>query len=319
MAAFKPGYVWPNRTFPFRIYFQNDLCRIFILENLQHNFSWMQQYASSFRPSDVFFVIVGCHYNKHLVDEADRMFSALNLNKQQFHILFNDAREADLFSARGFTGTHVNQNAFLDENKVMRPTGAAKKYDAIYVGRLIKLKRHHLAAEVPNLALVAGNLHGSNVSEAPPPHTYVNSVSLSPEQVCVKINESRCGLILSAVEGASFASSEYLLCGVPVVSTKSEGGRDTWYTDYNSRVVDATPAAVKAAVELFVNNPRDPHVIRRVHVAQAEVFRSRFVDLLDRTLKSRGVESVNAESYFREHFFHKMRTSYAPAFDQIFL
>lgn len=48
-----------------------------------------------------------------------------------------------------------------------------------------------------------------------------------------KINEiygqSRCGLILSAEEGACFAAMEYLLCGLPVVTTPNIGGRDEFF------------------------------------------------------------------------------------------
>jgi glycosyltransferase involved in cell wall biosynthesis len=318
MSEFKPCYVWPNKNFPFRIYFQSEQCRIFMLENLQHNFTWLSAYARKIRPTDHFFVIVGCHYHPWLVNEAAQMFDALGLARRQFHVLFNDAREREIFAAQGFTGALVNQNAFLDDANVMRPLSLPKQYDAIYVARPIALKRHHLAGEVENLALVAGNLHGANIAVKVPPHVWANTAPLTPEQVCVKINESRCGLILSEAEGASFVSSEYLLCGVPVVSTKSEGGRDLWYDDYNSRVVEPDAAKVRAAVEFFLENPRDPQRIRQAHVDLAQEHRGRFVRLLDDTLRSCGVDYIDAQRYFAAHYFHKMRKSMTPDFDAYF-
>jgi glycosyltransferase involved in cell wall biosynthesis len=319
MSEFAPRYVWPAKTFPFRLYFQSEQCRIFVLENLQHNFTWLSAYAKKVRPTDRFFVIVGCHYHPWLVEEAGRMFDALQLDRQQFAILFNDEREQRIFAEQGFSGAVVNQNAFLDQTKIMRDLpGTRKQFDAIYVARPIALKRHHLAAQVPNLALVAGNLHGANTAVQVPPHVWANDKPLTPDQVCQKINEARCGLILSEKEGASFVSSEYLLCGVPVVSTKSEGGRDVWYDDYNSRVVDAEPAKVREAVEFFAANPRDPQRIRQAHIELAQQYRARFVQLLDKTLRSCGVDYIDAERYFSAHYFHKMRKSIQPDFGQIF-
>jgi hypothetical protein len=73
------------------------------------------------------------------------------------------------------------------------------------------------------------------------------------------------------------ASSEYLLCGIPVVSTPSKGGRDVWYDSYNSIVVDRpTAKSIKAAVQHFVDNPPDAQVIRDRYLRQAAIFRERF-------------------------------------------
>ena len=238
---FKPCYVWPAKTFPFRLYYESEKIRIFIIENLQHNFEWLSRYGGKFKKTDRFVVVIGGHYHEWLVDEANRMFAALNLRKEQFYILFNDSRDETVFRKYGFAGDIINHNAWLDENLVMKPLGIAKKFDAIYVGRLIPVKRHELAASVPNLALVAGLSHGAKSISFIPPHIYRNESPLSPEDVCVKINEAHCGLMLSKAEGASFASSEYLRCGIPVGSTKSEGGRDGWYTGCNSRVGEDTP------------------------------------------------------------------------------
>jgi glycosyltransferase involved in cell wall biosynthesis len=317
-GSFKPCYVWPNKSFPFRLYFDDEKARIFIIENLQHNFDWLKKFSPKFRRNDHFFVVLGWHYRRSLVEEASKMFEALDLNKDNFHILFNDPSEEGLFKAYGFAGETVNHNAFLDETLVMRPLSVDKKYDAIYVARLVEWKRHSLAAEVGNLALVAGNTHGAAAAAVVPPHAYLNSAPLTAEDVCKKINESCCGLVLSEEEGASFASSEYLLCGVPVVSTFSKGGRDVWYNEYNSRVVSPSPAAVKEGVEFFVANPRDPAIIRDQHIQQANQYRENFIGLLHRTLLGCEIDYIDAAKYFKAHFFHKMRRSYSPPFECIF-
>jgi hypothetical protein len=217
----------------------------------------------------------------------------------------------------GFDGEVINQNAWLDETSVMqiRP-GTEKLYDAIYVGRRSAFKRQMLAAKVPNLALVAGNNHGNAVAPLPPA-AYLNDAPLTPDEVCTKLNQSRCGLILSAEEGACFASGEYLLCGLPVVSTPSKGGRHLWYNDYNAIICDPTPEAVAASVEHFLRYPRDPERIRAMHVAQAAEFRARFVVRLQGIFDRFGV-TEDAGRYFRETYMHKLRRSYRPDFEALF-
>jgi glycosyltransferase involved in cell wall biosynthesis len=317
-TLFKPCYVWPNSEFPFRIYYADEKCRIFIIENLQHNYLWLKKYRNKIKKNDHFLVLVGCHYHEWLVDEAVKMFASLSLSKEYFHILFNDEREKKIFSSFGFSGELVNQNAFLDENLVMRIIDIPKKYDAIYVARLIELKRHNLCSELGNLALVSGKLHGAIHADYIPKHVYLNERQLSPDEVCIKINEAYCGLILSAFEGASFSSSEYLLCGIPVVSTTSEGGRDVWYNDYNSRIIEPDPEQVKQAVNYFANNPKDPEVIRQQHIEKAKIFRQKFICLIEEILRRCSIDYVDCDKYFNMNFKHKMVQYYAPPLDVIF-
>jgi ubiquinone/menaquinone biosynthesis C-methylase UbiE len=170
---------------------------------------------------------------------------------------------------------------------------------------------------VANLALVAGSNHGNAISEVPS-HVYLNSRPLAPAEVFSLVTQAHCGLILSAVEGACYASSEYLLCGIPVVSTVSDGGRDEWYDDYNSIISDANPESVAAAVAEFVRRQVSPVEVRSRHIAKANDFRERFVTVLRETFSRFGVVGIDAKEYFAANFFHKMRTSIRPDFNSIF-
>lgn len=316
---YKPSYVWPNKAFPFRVYFESKALRVFIIENIQHNWEWLSEYAKDIKSTDFFFVYCGWYHSKYFAKEAEQIFSELGLNVNNFFFMFNEDSEKNNFSERGFVGDVINQNAWLDENHVMRIHNSSEKlYNAIYVGRFSPFKRHHLAKSVSNLALVAGVNHSTKLADNIPDYTYRNDEPLTPEEVCEKINQSKCGLILSAEEGACFASSEYLLCGIPVVSTPSHGGRSVWYNDYNSIVCDETPASVSEAVEYFVENPRDPQKIRNGHISLARHFRAKFISVFAKLLYDHGVFEVNAEKYFYDNFMHKLRKSYQPNFDRIF-
>ena len=313
-----PCYVWPNAQIPFRLYYESDKCRIFIIENIQHNYLWMRKFRSGIKPTDHFFVVVGCYYHNALVEEAARALMVLGLPIAQFHILFNDERESSLFRKYGFDGAQVNQNCFLDERRFLCDRGSEKLFSTIYIARLVAFKRHFLCSSIENLALIAGDTHGAASNGYVPPFSYRNTRALSEDEVCEKINQSRSGLILSETEGACFASSEYLLCGIPVISTPSEGGRAVWYDDYNSLIVEATPGAVKEAVDYFNGNKRDPEIIRNAHIALSSVYRSNFIKLLAETLESSDDGLPSPTAYFKENYYHKHRTSIVPNFDLLF-
>ncbi len=314
---YTPNYVWPNASFPFRLYVDHPKCRVFIIENIQHNWEWLSRYHTRFRDTDYFFVYCGWYHSEQFAREARRLFDALSLNANAFYFMFNSERELENFKPYGFAGEVINHNAWLDENKVMRPLDLPKKYNAIYVARRSTFKRHMLAAKVDKLALVAGDNYGKVVAEIPQ-HEYLNPRQLTPDEVCSMINQSRCGLILSEVEGACFSSAEYLLCGLPVVSTHSLGGRDVWFNEHNAIICDPDPDAVAAAVQTITSTPRDPYEIRNRFIDQAKVHRARFVRQLGQVFTHYGIDDVAPEEYFETHFFHKMRASQQPDFETIF-
>src|SRR5262249_10816742 len=132
---------------------------------------------------------------------------------------------------------------------------------------------------------------------------YYNSWRLPPPQVAKILQQSGVGLILSELEGISRASSEYLLTGLPVVSTASKGGRDVWYDDYNSIIVEPTEDAVWAAVQELKAHPRDPQRIRKAYLDRATVFRERFrTEVLAPIFKHYGVDA-DVEAVMQSHPF----------------
>lgn len=277
----------------------------------------MRIYAPLFQERDFFFVYCGWYHSEWLSHQASQTLATLNLSKERFYYLFNSPEEEQNLRAEGFDGSLINQNAWLDENLVMRPLSYVRQYDAIYVGRRSAFKRHILAELVPNLAIVAGNNHGKEIAPIPQ-FSYLNPKPLSSEEVCEKINQSHCGLILSELEGACFASSEYLLCGIPVVSTISKGGRDVWYDDYNSIVCDPDPQQIADAVAFFKAHPREPERIRAKHIEEAHKYRLRFIEVFAKVLHQYGVRGLDNHRFFYDNYFHKMRKSIRPDFESLF-
>ncbi len=103
---------------------------------------------------------------------------------------------------------------------------------------------------------------------------------LASNEIAELVSQARVGLCLSAVEGAMYAATVYLLCGLPVVSTASLGGRDEWFDTRYVRVVSDEPAAIAAAVGELTKRRFDPHWIRQQTLTKMWRHRRRFVEVV---------------------------------------
>lgn len=300
---FQLCYNFPQENFSFRIMLNGAKLKIIFIDNLIHNFKWLKIFAPQIDETFLFVVTLGCYYSDGLVINCNEMFEYLNLNKNNFYILYNTEEDQLKFSKFGFKGTLCNNNCWLDEN-CYKILDLEKKYNAIMVSRAISVKRHYLAREVQNLALVT---NGINVDEPHgeielPPHVYNNLYHLPTNKVNELICQSFCGLILSAEEGACYASSEYLLCGIPVVSTYSKGGRDVWYTNYNSVIVEPDEKEIALAVDQLLFAKKDPQEIREDHIKKSKNYREKIFNILQRVVDLR-----YKKLDFREQFYYKFK------------
>jgi glycosyltransferase involved in cell wall biosynthesis len=184
---------------------------------------------------------------------------------------------------------YCNHNAFLNENLFKIDPSIIKKYNLVVNSRFIKKKKLYLADRIgKNNLLFIGYFTGpENEYTLPDIATYVNFKNniidknnynrLSTDKVVNYLNQSKVGGIFSEIEGACFASSEYLLCGLPVVSSKSIGGRDIWYNIDNSIICDANSDSVFDSVNLALKKIEDgsfcAEKIRENHIKLQEDFR----------------------------------------------
>jgi glycosyltransferase involved in cell wall biosynthesis len=160
---------------------------------------------------------------------------------------------------------HLTQSLHSRENFFV-PSDCEKKYDAVYTATLAPFKRIHLAHEVKSLAFItysigqpSWDLHAYEPNLA---HAHFNPTFIGKEEVRSIYQTSRVGLALSAKEGAMWASVEYLLCGLPVVTTRNRGGRDRYFSKEYVTWCGARPSDVASAVRKYVEIPPDPTMIR---------------------------------------------------------
>ncbi len=236
----------------------------------------------------------------------------------RFVVLANSRREVEILGELGVEVSLVNHNAFID-TEIFRPQLETEtRYDAIYDAQPLPYKRHYLAAKIPRLALI------SYINRPSPDLAYARAIRrelsgatwlndplvsdyrrMNLSEVATALNMARCGLCLSASEGAMYASCQYLLCGLPVVTTPSLGGRDYFFEDDFVVTVEPTADAVAAGVASLLRRPIDRDLVRGRTLAKIEVLRARFVALVQGHL-DRHAPGSDFAGHFKKIFFHTL-------------
>ena len=172
-------------------------------------------------------------------------------------VLCNEEEEKRAFEASGVKAALCSSNAFVDEETFRPLPGTQRKYDAVHNAAMMSWKRHGLAERIDDCVHIFYVKDHSRQDETMsyldslraqlPHHTFFNNVvdgrieMIGPAAVNDVLAQSRVGLCLSAEEGAMYACVEYLLAGLPVVSTPNIGGRDLFSDPQFWITAEATP------------------------------------------------------------------------------
>lgn len=201
----------------------------------------------------------------------------------RFIILANAPGEVEIIKA--FAEVYLAQhNAFLDPRRYKLAKRGKRQYDALYIARITPFKRHELALKVSRLHLIGS----FSEKERDYFETTINKFSHAHWTQKVpsfligrEIGKATCGLALSAIEGAMFSCGEYSLCGVPVVSTRNMGGRDTLLPEFAVKFAEDNADSVAQAVQYWVDTPTDPYEIRNAALALARPQKALVQDLMN--------------------------------------
>jgi hypothetical protein len=284
--------------------------RVFFIEDLSRNHLFLDR----FEFNDYIFVQFGWHSHEWRYKyELEYISQHKNIDVSKIIVMGATKDECAAAKKIGFDSVYVNHNCWLDENlfKLSEVPYEQRLYDLVLVTRPERWKRPFLANLIDRLAIVKGHNFRKNdyFDLATLNPKYLNESRINPNEVHAVISNSLCGGIFSEEEGACYSSSEYLLSGLPVVSTNSHGGRDIWYTQFNSVIVEPDETSVRGGVNLLIENllsgSFDPKKIRSDHIELSAFFRNNFESKLreilgaeqDKFLPSSGLGSV---------FKHKM-------------
>lgn len=295
----------------FRLLFQAGRMRVFLNATRLDPYhadeaaAW-RRVVSAMRAEDHLVWVTCWHADETYFREAALFYADLPVPLSQIWVLGNTQAETAAAQAAGFRGVWVHHNAWLDERR-FTPRPGARDFRAILVSQLAPYKRVHLAARVRGLALLTAPLFPAHQRQALEGFEEVQVLDKVPSgDVAAVLNRGQSGLMLSEEEGGCFASSEYLLCGLPVVSTPSRGGRDVFYTPENALLVEPTPEAVARGVDEVIARRADPWALHRGHVALSHRFRQRFInDVLER-IRIETQPDLNPVRLFGAIFKHKM-------------
>lgn len=224
--------------------------------------------------------------------------------KHELQFLCNAADEVETFRRSGEPSWLLNHNLTISED-LFRPLPDVKvDFSAVCNARLAPGKRIHLAAQIDSVAYIVRMISRDGAAEAAqilaelqalaPNHQIVNPRDdgqfsyMGAEAVNLVYARAAVGLCLSAVEGAMLSSMEYMLAGLPIVSTPSLGGRDFFFDPEYCAIVPPDPGAIRDAVAEMKSRKIPRAYIREKTLLRVEKERDAFLGLLDDYLKRRG-------------------------------
>jgi hypothetical protein len=267
-----------------------------------------------------FYIVVQPAWNFEL--HASRIAEQVSIVKKRnsnVRFMFMCPTMAELRSMRslGLDAFMIHKNAFIDE-KIFKPDETIqKKYSAIHVANTEKFKRHHLAWSIENIAVVTYSYRNTIDLSELSGYSHLGYANFSkpgiinmlpPSEICKIMCASGCGLVLSETEGANNASTEYLLCGIPVVSTPSRGGRDVFFDERYVRIVQPIRQEVERGVQYFNGTLINPCEIRNNVIEKMKVHRHRLITWL--CMISGADLFASADSnYWIPQFTNKLRST----------
>ncbi len=118
-------------------------------------------------------------------------------------------------------------------------------------------------------------------------------------------NQAKVGLCLSAEEGAMFVSAEYLLCGLPVVTTPNLGGRNELFPSEFYIETDDNAEAINKATENLIAQNLDACEIRNATIEKMKIHREAFVQLIQ-SIYDKECVNRNFKDEWKDVFYHKL-------------
>jgi glycosyltransferase involved in cell wall biosynthesis len=243
-------------------------------------------FLPSFQPHYVMEHVAGWTTPLHRMTKFKARQFAHRLERREHHLFVNADDEDRMRKRLLIRGAHFNHNLYINEH-LYAPLAEPKIYDAIYTAQLAPFKRLPLAKAIDRLMVASygGDLHAFCPELK---HADFNQEFMPRSELARKYNQAYAGLCLSAQEGAMLASCEYLLCGIPVVSTPSKGGRDEFFTSQNSKIVPPDPDCIAEAVHQWKVDPPDPAKIRAGVLAQIGSLRLEYVKYIANLIERGG-------------------------------
>lgn len=220
----------------------------------------------------------------------------------------------NLYRGVGIQALNISSSCLIDD-EVFRPVICDKIYDVIHIAQASPFKRHWLAYELDNIAVISydsgissdlsilsgyKNIKYSNFTSDG--NKVVINRRLNHAEVADLISQSRVGLILSSTEGQNRSSVEYLLCGIPIVTTPSKGGRETFYDSRHVLICEPDSDAVKKHVKILIDRNVEPLEVRSSVYNKIKEHRKRLLVFLE-SISNKNILTNSGERLWIPEFF----------------
>jgi len=187
----------------------------------------------------------------------------------------------------------ANHNAFIDETLYSIDYSQEIHYNLFVSSQFLDCKNLNLLHDIDNVCGVGYYPAGLALDQCVEFPSSVKNIlnfnnneeriqknwkHVEPTKIIKTINSSKIGGIFSTLEGACFSSSEYLLCGIPVLSCKCRGGREIWYDDNNSELCNPNNISIKNTLNKMLikydNGEYNRETIRNNHIKIMKIHRN---------------------------------------------
>jgi glycosyltransferase involved in cell wall biosynthesis len=284
-----------------------------IIISYWHDFVINQNdFLASLSEQENVYILIQIGWHRETPERAQELVDVLAELKEKhsglhFTFLCNSPHEEEIVKTKGLNAVFCHQNAFVDENLYPVIPGKKKLYDAIYIARVTPFKRQELAQKIKTLRFIGWTSpletdYFNKIMTATPQAKWTCSVASN--KIYREINAARVGLCLSAEEGAMFVSAEYMLCGIPAVTTKNMGGREALFPEEAFCYVDDNPESVAAGVAKFIEHSPAPLEIRQAYIKNMYKHREVFIKLVQDMINSSG-KKINFKEQWKSIFIHK--------------
>jgi len=261
----------------------------------------------------------------HVCDYTVKEYVTFLSNNKPNHniiILANSNFDQQQFNKLNTQNILCSHNAFVDPN-IFKIVESVKQYNAIYNARFNPTKRHYLANKISKLACTTWGFANDSEREylkqiqQTQDIIVLNNIqdnkiiSKKPHEVNLAYSLAYVALCLSASEGAMYSSIEYLLAGLPIVSTESKGGRDLFFDSNNSIIVEENPDSVYSAVQKWISkyNQIDRQSIRHQAIKIQAEHINRFKALLSSILSKHNI-SLDIDELYKSKYTNKLLNWY---------
>ncbi len=240
-------------------------------------------------------------------------------------VLGNTKEEVATLCAAGAEAFFANHNIFASED-VFRPLpDVGIEFDAVYNARPSPMKRHELASLIERILYISfvspgqEALHSrsvvSELLKRARGRLLANEIvdgfprAMNATAVNSWLARAAVGLCLSEEEGAMYASIEYMLAGLPIVSVPSRGGRDVFFDPDFCIITKPEPHSVREAVETLRDRNIPRSYVRSRTLAKLTFERHRFLAFVEGIKARHGVpRSYRTEWTFSGAPFHLWRS-----------